>query len=103
MLLQNFPQLNVLLLDVGYRSDRYLFPLLRKFPNLYFDSSMYVAHRQLEWYLEQFGPDRIVFGSRLPLYTPGAALMALGTARVSDSSRLAVAGGNLRRLIGESL
>lgn len=102
VLLQNFPRLNVLLLDIGYRSDRYLFPLLKKFPNLYFDSSTYVAHRQLEWYLEQFGPDRIVFGSRLPLYTPGAALMALGTARVPDSGRVAVAGGNLRRLIGES-
>lgn len=100
-LLENFPRLNVLLLDIGYRSDRYLLPLLKRFPNLYFDSSMYVAHRQLEWYLETFGPDRIVFGSRLPLYTPGAALMALGTARVSDEVRLAVAGGNLHRLIGE--
>ncbi|MES2221076.1 MAG: amidohydrolase family protein [Acidobacteriota bacterium] len=101
-LIQNFPRLNVLLLDIGYRSDRYLFPLLKKYPNLYFDSSIYVAHRQLEWYLEQFGPDRMVFGSRLPLYTPGAALMTLGTARVPDSTRVAVAGGNLRRLIGES-
>jgi predicted TIM-barrel fold metal-dependent hydrolase len=102
VLLENFPRLNVLLLDMGYRSDRYLFPLLTKFSNLYFDSSAYVAHRQLEWYLENLGPDRIVFGSRLPLYTPGAALLALGTARVPDAVRLAVAGGNLRRLIGES-
>lgn len=101
-LLGNFPRLKLLLLDIGYRSDRYLFPLLRKFPNLYFDSSMYVGHRQLECYLENFGPDRIVFGSRLPLYTPAAALMVLGTARVSDAVRLAVAGGNLRRLIGEN-
>ena len=101
-LLDNFPRLNAVLLDIGYRADRYLFPLLRKFPGLNFDSSMYLAHRQLEWYLENFGPDRIVFGSRLPLYTPAAALMVLGTARVPDAVRLAVAGGNLRRLIGES-
>lgn len=101
-LLGNFQRLKVLLLDIGYRSDRYLFPLLKKFPNLYFESSMYVGHRQLEWYLEKFGPDRIVFGSRLPLYTPAAALMVLGTARVPDTVRLAVAGGNLRRLIGEN-
>lgn len=99
-LLENFPRLNVLLLDIGYRSDRYLFPLLRQFPNLYFDSSMYVGHRQLEWYLERFGPDRIVFGSRLPLYTPAAALTVLGTARVPESVRHAVAGENLRRLLG---
>ncbi|MGH9723967.1 MAG: hypothetical protein ACRD41_02770 [Candidatus Acidiferrales bacterium] len=100
-LLENFPRLNVLLLDIGYRSDRYLFPLIAKFQNLYFDSSTYLAHRQLEWYLQKFGPDRMVFGSRLPLYTPAAALVVLGTARVPDSCRLSVAGGNLRRLIGE--
>lgn len=99
-LLANFPRLSLLLLDIGYRSDRYLFPLLKRFPNLYFDSSIYAAHRQLEWYLEQFGPDRMVFGSKLPLYTPAAALMLLGTARVPDSTRLAVAGGNLRRILG---
>lgn len=102
MLLDNFPHLKVLLLDIGYRSDRYLFPLLERFSGLHFDSSNYVSHRQLEWYLDRFGPDRMVFGSRLPLYTPGAALTVLGTARIKDSARLAVAGGNLRRLIGEA-
>lgn len=102
LLLENFPRLRVLLLDIGYRSDRYLFPLLERFPHLYFDTSIYVGHRQLEWYLDHFGPDRVVFGSRLPLYTPGAALTVLGSARIADAVRLAVAGGNLCRLLGES-
>lgn len=102
LLLESFPRLRVLLLDIGYRSDRYLFPLLERFSGLHFDSSSYVGHRQLEWYLDRFGPERIVFGSRMPLFTPGAALAVLGTARVPDSVRLAVAGGNLRRLLGES-
>lgn len=101
-LLENFPHMKMLLLDIGYRSDRYLFPLLERFAGLHFDSSNYVSHRQLEWYLDRFGPDRMVFGSRLPLYTPGTALTVLGTARVKDAARLAVAGGNLRRLLGEA-
>ncbi len=101
-LLDNFPRLRVLLLDVGYRSDRYLFPLLARFSGLHFESSNYVGHRQLESYVERVGPDRMLFGSRLPLYTPGAALTVLGTARIAGSARLAIAGGNLRRLIGES-
>lgn len=101
-LLEHFPRLKMLLLDIGYRSDRYLFPLLERFSGLHFDSSNYVSHRQLEWYLDRFGPDRLVFGSRLPLYTPGAALTVLGTARIKDSTRLAVAGGNLRRLLREA-
>jgi predicted TIM-barrel fold metal-dependent hydrolase len=98
-ILENFPRLPVLLLESGYRADRYLFPLLQRHPNLYFDSSTYVAHRQLEAFVERFGPDRLVFGSRLPLYTPGAALAVLATARIPDEARLLIAGGNLRRLI----
>lgn len=101
IILTEFPKLRILLLDVGYRSDRYLLPLLQTFPQLYFDSTTYVAHRQLESFVETHGPERVLFGSRLPLYTPGAALAVLATARISDDSKLAIAGGNLRRLLGE--
>lgn len=101
-MLQNYPRMNVLLLDIGYRSDRYLFPLLRKHANLFFDSAMYVAHRQIEAFVERFGSDRIVFGSRLPLYTPAAALAVLATARIPDSVKLAIAGGTLRSLLGDA-
>ena len=97
--LQAFPRLNVLVLDIGYRADRYLFPLLRKFANLYFDTSTYVAHRQLEAFVDQFGPDRAIYGSRLPLYTPGTALGVIASARIRDGAKLAIAGGNLRRLL----
>lgn len=100
-ILENFPKLQILLLNVGYRSDRYLLPLLQSFPQLFFDSTTYVAHRQFESFVETHGPEQIVFGSRLPLYTPGAALGVLATARISDDARLAIAGGNLRRLLGE--
>jgi predicted TIM-barrel fold metal-dependent hydrolase len=101
IILKEFPRLRILLLDVGYRGDRYLLPLLRTFPQLYFDSTTYVAHRQLESFVETHGPERILFGSRLPLYTPGAALAVLATARIRDEARLAIAGDNLRRLLGE--
>ncbi|MGH7744569.1 MAG: amidohydrolase family protein [Candidatus Dormibacteria bacterium] len=98
-LFQNFPRLSVLLLETGYRAERYLEPLLRSFPQLYFDSSTLLAHRQLESFVEQFGHERIVFGSRLPLYTPGAALAVLATARISEDAKRAIAGGTLRRLL----
>jgi predicted TIM-barrel fold metal-dependent hydrolase len=101
-LLENFPRLPVLLLEAGYRADRYLFPLLQRHSHLHFDTSTYVAHRQLESFVERFGPERLVFGSRLPLYTPAAALAVLATARISDNARLAIAGGTLRRLLGSA-
>jgi len=97
--MENFPGLVVLLLDVGYRSDRHLWPLLERFPRLHFDSATYLAHRQLEAFVDRYGPDRLLLGSRLPLYTPAAALGVLAGARMSADARLAVAGGNLRRLL----
>jgi predicted TIM-barrel fold metal-dependent hydrolase len=99
-LAENFPRLPLVLLDVGYRADRHLFPLLQRFPMLHFDSATYLAHRQLEAYVGQYGPDRLLFGSRLPLYTPASALGVLAGARISQADRRAIAGGNLRRLLG---
>lgn len=98
--LGDYPRLQVLLLETGYRAERYLFPLFRQHPNLHIDTSTCVAHRQLECLVDKFGPMRLAFGSRMPLYTAGAALAVLATARISDDARLAIAGGNLRRLLG---
>ncbi len=97
--LENFPRLPLLLLEPGYRADRYLFPLLEKFQNLYFDTSTYLAHRQLEAFVEHLGPERAVFGSRLPLYTPAAALFVLATARISEAAKRAISGENLNQLV----
>ncbi len=99
-LLGNYPRMQVLLLETGYRAERYLYPLLKQHPNLHLDTSTCLAHRQLECLVEKFGPMRLVFGSRMPLYTAGAALAVLATARISDDAKLAIAGGNLRRLLG---
>jgi len=98
-LLGNFPRLQILLLETGYRADRYLFPLFKRHANLYMDTSTYVAHRQLESFVDKFGPEPLLFGSRLPLYSAGAALAVLATARISDEARLSIAGGTLRRLL----
>jgi hypothetical protein len=98
-LLDNFPRLPVLLVETGYRADRYLFPLLARHANLYIETSTLLAHRQLENSVNKLGPARLVFGSRLPLYTPAAALAVLATARISDEARLAIAGGTLRQLV----
>jgi len=101
-LLESFPRLPVVLLDTGYRADRYLFPLLERFPLLHFDSATYLAHRQLEAFVESHGAGQLLFGTRLPLFTPAASLGVFATARISDDARLAIAGGNLQRLLAST-
>lgn len=98
-LLQNFPRVNFLMLETGYRAERFLGPLLKSFPHFYFDSSTLLAHRQLESFVEQFGHEHIVYGSRLPFYTPGPSLATLATARISDDAKRAIAGDTLRHLL----
>lgn len=98
-LLENFPRLPLVLLDIGYRSDHFIAPLLKQFPNLHFDGATYLAYRQLENFVDRNGGERLLFGSRLPLFTPATALGVLASARISDEARLQIAGGNLRRLL----
>lgn len=100
--LENFPRLPLILLDIGYRFDHYILPLLRRFPSLHFDSATYLAYRQLENYVDRCGPDRLLYGSRLPLFTAAASLGVLASARIYDDARVAIAGGNLRRLLSEA-
>lgn len=101
-LLENFPRLPLVLLDTGYRADRHLFPLLRRFPVLHFDSATYLAHRQLEAFVDRHGSERLLFGTRLPLYTGASALGVLASARIPEDDRRAIAGGNLRRLLARA-
>jgi len=63
------------------------------------ETSMYVGHRQLEEFGRTFGAERLLFGTNLPYYTPGAALAVLAYARLSEAERARVAGGNLKLLL----
>ena len=51
---------------------------------------------------ERFGPERLLFGSRLPLLCPGAARHAIERAGISEQAKELIAGGNLRRLLAEA-
>ena len=93
------PALPVLVTRAGYRQERMLFPLWERHPNLYIETSHFQAHRGLEHAVACFGPERLLFGTGLPFFSPGAAVMLVHRAEVSEDARAAVAGGNLRRLL----
>jgi predicted TIM-barrel fold metal-dependent hydrolase len=97
--LEAHPKLPVVVTHTGYRADRYIYPLASRYPRLMVESSMYVGHRQLEEFAHTFGAERLLFGTNLPYYTPGAALAVLAYARLSEADRARVAGGNLRLLL----
>ncbi len=94
------PRLNLLLLDTYYRVDRYLYPLLERHPNLHLETTTYQVHRGIEAVCARFGPERLVFGTNLPHLETGGPISQIVYSDLPPEARAALAGGNLKRLLG---
>jgi predicted TIM-barrel fold metal-dependent hydrolase len=94
-------ELPVIVTRVNYRHERVLYPLFRHHPRLHVEISYFQGHRGIEEVVDRFGPERLLFGSGLPFYTPGAPVVMVVRADVGDAARQAIAGGTLRRLMEE--
>jgi predicted TIM-barrel fold metal-dependent hydrolase len=94
------PNLSVIITNLGYRINRNLYPLLEKFGNLYVETSGYQMNSGIEALCARFGADRIIFGARLPFFTPGPAVSMINYSLISSEEKEMIGGGNLRRLLG---
>ena len=65
-ILEAFPDLPVILCNTSWGTNRFLFPLLERFNNLYFDISSNQAYDILETCKKHFGVDRVLFGTNYP-------------------------------------
>ncbi|UCH35251.1 MAG: amidohydrolase family protein [Armatimonadota bacterium] len=96
------PDLPFVLLRPNYRVHRSLYPLLERHPNLHIEIGIFVAHDALADCARRYGAERMLFGSALPHYTPGGPIANIMYSELSDADKALVAGGNLRRLLGEA-
>lgn len=101
-LLAEFPRLVVIVTGHGsWGEDRYYRPLLERYPGFHVDTSNYALDGGIADAVRKYGPDRLVYGSGFPELQMGGSLMMVATADISDEARVAIAGGNLRRLLAE--
>lgn len=98
-LLATYSELPLVVTGVTYRVDRYLYPLLARFPNLHIDLSGYQGLHAIEHLVARFGAERLLFGSHLPLFEPGATITHLCYAAIDDDAKALIAHGNLERLL----
>jgi len=94
-----YPELPVILCGVAWSSDRTLEPALAKATNLQIETHAFQGHRAYERFVEQFGSERLIFGTGLPHCSPGAAMMMSLYEDIEDDEREKIAGGNLLRLV----
>jgi len=97
------PNLPIVILNLNYRINRYLYPLMDKFPNLNIEISGYQMHRGVDAICSRFGAGRLIFGSRMPFFTPGPAMAMVEYALISQKEKSLIASGSLQRLLGIEL
>ena len=98
-----FPNLTCILCDIGiWGVDRYSWPLLEKYPNLYLETSLLsLENYGLEATVQRFGSDKLVFGSGFPERYPESAMLQLLHADISEYDKKKIAGLNLENLIAK--
>ena len=80
---------------------RPLFALMRDCANVYVELSNFAGAGFIEYAVREFGADRLIFGSFLPASDPFVPIGMVLDADIPDPDKALIAGGNLRRLIGE--
>ena len=102
-LLEEFPDLTCILCDIGrWSANRYIWPLLERFPNLHVETS-YLALEDsgIQTTVERFGPDRLLFGTGFPERYPEASILDLLHCPISDNDKKKIAHTNLENIISQ--
>ncbi len=96
------PRVNWILSGINYFYELQLATsLMRRFPNVHLETSCVMGYTAIAKTVQQCGAQQLLFGSGAPIEHGGAALSKILQAKLSDSDREAIVGGNLRCLLGE--
>ena len=100
---REFPRLRLVLTGLGYQVDNWLYPLLRRNPEIRVCvAPAYLQPMAVERFVRTFGAERLLFGSGLPLFAPGGMLAMIQYAALTDTDRQKVLGGTLELLLREA-
>ena len=100
--LSEFPDLVVVICDHGcWGEDRRFRPLIERYPNVYVDTSQYLLDGGIEAFVQDYGAERMLYGSGFPASHFGGMMLAIRHAKISEEAKAAIASGNLERLLRE--
>ena len=101
-LANEFPKLNIIIESqtqkILYRT-RFLFPLMRKCPNIFVELSNFIGQGFIEYAVKEYSSERLIFGSFLPMSDPFVPMGMIVDADITEAEKKNIAGDNLRRLI----
>lgn len=106
LLAQDFPELNIIVESQTQKilyHTRPLFALMKERSNIMLEISNFAGPGFIEFAVKEFGAERLIYGSFLPMNDPFVPVGMILDAEISDSEKALIAGGNLRKLTGTVL
>ena len=100
-ILNNYRKLPVIAANCTYRHNRFTYPLLEKFDNLFIELSRFMGAGAVEDMVKRFGSRPLLFGTNMPQYAGTAAVALLTYSEIDQAAKQAIAGDNLRNLLKE--
>ncbi len=98
-ILGNHKQLPVIAASCNYRNNRYIYPLLENYKNLFIELSWFMGTGAIEDVVKRFGSYNLLFGTNMPQYSGTAAVPILTYSDINQKDKQAIAGGNLSNLL----
>lgn len=97
------PHLPIIITNCSYRHNRFSYPLMEKYANIFIEISRYMGAGAVEDVVKKFGISRLLFGTNMPRYTGTAAVAVITYSDLSLDEKKALAGENLKNLLREVL
>lgn len=101
-ILADFPQLTIIATNhSSWGDDRSFRPLLDRYERFHIDTASYDLDGGAAELVKRYGPHRLIYGSNYPTMQMGGSILNVAQADIDDDAKVAIAGGNLRRLLSE--
>ncbi len=97
--LPGHPHLVTVLVGAHYSHFLWVRPLLRALPNAYLELSRYEPIGEVEALRDEFGPERLLYGSWFSRYAMGPMLFYLHHTSLTDHELALICAGNLDRIM----
>lgn len=99
-ILEFHPRIKIILTNVLYSIARSLYPLLKKFPGLYLETSGFKTQDGIQDVCDVLDSSKLIFGSNMPVGSGASAIYMLLYANISPADKEKIAYENLNELLG---
>jgi predicted TIM-barrel fold metal-dependent hydrolase len=100
--LRNYPNLPLVICNSRYNFFNMMTMMMQRYRNLYLDASRFNIFNGYSVLKKTVGLDRILFGTALPKYSPGAPLNFLKNSGLQENEIAGVLGKNLESLLAKT-